>query len=110
MEIARMNVGKWGKIRAFFDLLTSEGFTIKGFKLVEGINGLFVGFPNQKGHDDEYRETVWAEGELKGKVSDMAKAHYLNQSGEMPEQELQDLDQQGLIKAEPPEGDEDIPF
>ena len=35
MFIERMNKGSWGKIRAFFDLNT-EGFTIKGFKLVEG--------------------------------------------------------------------------
>ena len=26
-----MNKGSWGKVRAFFDLTTSEGFTIKGF-------------------------------------------------------------------------------
>ena len=56
-----MNKGSWGKIRAFFDLRTEEGFTMKGFKLVEGINGLFVGFPSQKGSDDEYHDTIWAE-------------------------------------------------
>ena len=32
-----MNKGNWGKIRAFFDLQTEDGFTLKGFKLVEGI-------------------------------------------------------------------------
>jgi len=31
-----MNKGQWGKLRAFFDLKTSDGFVIKGFKLVEG--------------------------------------------------------------------------
>ena len=56
-----MNKGSWGKIRAFFDLQTEEGFTIKGFKLVEGIKGLFVGFPSQKGSDEEYYECLrWA--------------------------------------------------
>ena len=39
-----MKKGEWGKIKAFFDLETEEGFTMKGFKLVQGINGLFVGF------------------------------------------------------------------
>ena len=38
-----MNKGEWGKIKAFFDLRTDEGFVIKGFKLIHGINGLFVG-------------------------------------------------------------------
>jgi len=55
MKISRMNKGEWGKVRAFFDLTTSDGFTIKGFKLVEGISGLFVGFPSAKGTDGEYR-------------------------------------------------------
>ena len=71
-----MNKGSWGKIRAFFDLRTEEGFTMKGFKLVEGINGLFVGFPSQKGSDDEYRDTIWAERELKDQVTQMAVKVY----------------------------------
>ena len=71
-----MNKGSWGKIRAFFDLRTEEGFTMKGFKLVEGINGLFVGFPSQKGSDDEYHDTIWAERELKDQVTQMAVKAY----------------------------------
>ena len=71
-----MNKGSWGKIRAFFDIRTEEGFTMKGFKLVEGINGLFVGFPSQKGSDDEYRDTIWAERELKDEVTQMAIKTY----------------------------------
>ena len=34
MKIERMNKGNWGKVRAFFDVQTDEGFTIKGFKLI----------------------------------------------------------------------------
>ena len=71
-----MTKGSWGKIRAFFDLQTQDGFTIKGFKLVEGINGLFVGFPSQKGNDDEYRDTVWAERDLKDELAQMAIKEY----------------------------------
>ena len=67
-----MNKGEWGKIKAFFDLETEEGFTVKGFKLVQGINGLFVGFPSQKGNDDEYYDTVWAEKELREELSQLA--------------------------------------
>ena len=61
MKIDRMNKGSWGKVRAFFDLQTEEGFTLKGFKLIDGISGLFVGFPSQKDQDGEYRDTIWAE-------------------------------------------------
>ena len=76
MKIERMNKGNWGKIRAFFDLQTEEGFTIKGFKLVEGINGLFVGFPSQKGSDDEYHDTVWADRDVKELVNQLAVKTY----------------------------------
>ena len=71
-----MNKGEWGKIKAFFDLRTEEGFVIKGFKLVQGINGLFVGNPSQKGKDDEYFDTIYAERELKDELSQMAINHY----------------------------------
>ena len=76
MKIERMNKGSWGKIKAFFDLQTEDGFTIKGFKLVEGTNGLFVGFPSQKGNDDEYHDTVWVEKEVRDQVAELAKREY----------------------------------
>ena len=71
-----MNKGEWGKIKAFFDVKTEEGFVIKGFKLVQGINGLFVGNPSQKGNDDEYYDTIYAEKELKEELSQIAIDHY----------------------------------
>jgi DNA-binding cell septation regulator SpoVG len=71
-----MNKGEWGKIKAFFDLETEEGFTMKGFKLVQGINGLFVGFPSQKGSDEEYYDTIWADKELKDTVNKLAIDYY----------------------------------
>ena len=72
MKITNMRKGSWGKLTAFFDVVTEEGFTVKGFKLVQGINGLFVGFPSQKGNDDEYRDTVWADRELKDELTQLA--------------------------------------
>ena len=76
MKIERINKGSWGKIRAFFDIRTEEGFIVKGFKIVKGINGLFIGFPSQKGQDDEYYDTVWAELELKEKLTQLAINEY----------------------------------
>ena len=76
MQIERMNKGDWGKIKAFFDLQTEDGFTIKGFKLVEGTNGMFVGFPSQKNKDDEYHDTVWADKDVKDQVTELAKREY----------------------------------
>ena len=80
MKISRMNKGDWGKVKAFFDLETQDGFTIKGFKLVEGANGMFAGFQSQKNKDDEYNDTVFADKTLKQKVNQLALEHY-NQSG-----------------------------
>ena len=76
MKIERMNKGSWGKVRAFFDIMTDEGFTIKGFKIIEGINGLFVGVPSQKGKDDEYFDTVFIAPELREEVNHVALQTY----------------------------------
>ena len=80
MKISRMNKGDWGKVKAFFDLETQDGFTIKGFKLVEGANGMFAGFPSQQNKDGEYNDTIFADKTLKQKVNQLALEHY-NQSG-----------------------------
>lgn len=112
-----MNKGNWGKIRAFFDLQTSDGFTIKGFKLVEGINGLFVGFPSQKGNDDEYYDTVWADKDLKDQVNQLAIKAYGQDIMDTPNAEVNNADFiqpseeniQTPVAAEP-YADDDIPF
>ena len=114
-----MTKGSWGKIRAFFDLQTQEGFTIKGFKLVEGINGLFVGFPSQKGSDDEYRDTIWAERDLKDELSQLAIKEYgqeimapppgMEEDSFPPPQPPPPETEEAPVLAEP-FSDDDIPF
>ena len=112
-----MNKGSWGKIRAFFDLSTTDGFTIKGFKLVEGINGLFVGFPSQKGNDEEYYDTVWADKELKDKVTQLAIKKYGQDIMDSPINTEKDSFPPTSIESEQtstpiaePFSDDDIPF
>lgn len=80
-RIDRMNVGPWGKIVANFDVVSSEGFSMKGFKLVDGINGLFVSVPSQKGTDEQgnpkYFDTIWIESkELRQELNDLAIETY----------------------------------
>ncbi len=101
MHIERINKGQWGKIRAFFDLRTDEGLVIKGFKIVSGSNGPFVGMPSQKSSDGQYYDTVTAEQELKDEITRLAMEAFGSEivqeapaSGEKP----------------PPLGDDDIPF
>ena len=80
MKIMNMRKGSWGKLTAFFDVATDEGFIIKGFNLVNGINGFFVGFTSQIGNDDEYRDTVWltenVRESLREKLNKMAVEEY----------------------------------
>ena len=89
MEIINMRTGSWGKLVAFFDVRTQEGFIIKGFKLVNGINGFFVGFPSEKRKDendeDKYYDTVWLTDEvregMREKLNKMAEEKYNTESG-----------------------------
>ena len=64
--------GAWGKVKAYFDVMTEEGFTIKGFKIIEGINGLFVSNPSIKGKDEEYRDTVFIAQDTREELSQLA--------------------------------------
>ena len=78
MEITRIAKGDWGKVKAFFDLTTVEGITIKGFKLVEGVTGLFVGCPSEKDASGADKDKVWMDREVKEELRDMAKDAYEN--------------------------------
>tara|TARA_R100000664_G_scaffold33942_1_gene52906 strand:+ start:106 stop:399 length:294 start_codon:yes stop_codon:yes gene_type:complete len=76
MKVYRINKGSWGKVRAFFDLQTKDGFIIKGLRMVEGINGKFVAMPSQKSQDGEFYDTVLADKELKDKILILALEAY----------------------------------
>ncbi len=111
MKIMNMRRGSWGKLTAFFDVLTEEGFIIKGFKLVNGINGPFVGFPSQKGNDDEYYDTVWVTDEaresMREKLNKMAVEEYDKESP--VESQIEDTNVQPIMDSpgSPPETMED---
>ncbi len=67
MKIIRMNPLKTdgsGK--------TADGIIIKGFRLINGSNGLFLSSPDQKGKDGKYYETVTLPKEMKGELEKMA--------------------------------------
>tara|TARA_B110000196_G_C20810808_1_gene504573 strand:+ start:82 stop:501 length:420 start_codon:yes stop_codon:yes gene_type:complete len=74
--------GQWGKVKAFFDVENS-GFEMKGFRLVEGINGLFVSMPSRKGTDedgkDKWFDTIWIESrEMRENLNTLAITEYNN--------------------------------
>lgn len=79
MKIVRMNPIKsegGGKTAAFLDVQTEDGITLKGFRLVNGSNGLFLSSPDQKGKDGKYYETVILPKEMKGELEKMAIDEY----------------------------------
>ena len=79
MKIVRMNPLRsdaGGKTAAFFDVQTEDGITLKGFRLVNGSNGLFLSSPDQKGKDGKYYETVILPKEMKSELEKMALEEY----------------------------------
>ena len=79
MKIIRMNPLKSegsGKTAAFLDVQTNDGITIKGFRLVNGSNGLFLSSPDQKGKDGKYYETVILPKEMKSDLEQLAIDEY----------------------------------
>ena len=114
-----MNKGQWGKLRAFFDLKTSDGFVIKGFKLVEGISGLFVGMPSTQGKDGEYYDTVFADKDLRDELQQVALRAYGQESIPTPEPTPDNMEQNSVDSPVAPNvdsaknsefSDDDIPF
>ena len=122
MKIERMNKGNWGKVRAFFDLRTSDDFIIKGFKIIEGINGLFVGMPSSKNDQGEYFPTVWADEGSKTELEQIAMRAYgqdavdssVSSSTESKENEMSDTKEDSQAPEQPAKTEEfnedDIPF
>ena len=74
-----MTKGSWGmikggKIKAFFNVKVN-GFTIKGFKLIEGINGMFVGVPSIK-KEEKYENIVDVDKDTLEELKTLANKHY----------------------------------
>lgn len=83
MKIVRMNPLKnnsGSKTVAFFDMQTNDGIVLKGFRIVNGTNGLFVSSPDDKGKDGKYYESVILPKEMKDQLQQIALEEY-NKTG-----------------------------
>ena len=47
-----------GKIKAFVDIGINDALVIKGIRVVDGQNGMFVSMPSEKGKDERWFERV----------------------------------------------------
>jgi stage V sporulation protein G len=70
-------------LRAFFDLETSEGITIKGFKIADGKNGMFIAPPSEQDKNDKskYWDKVVIPKEVKDELTKSALNEYATLSG-----------------------------
>ena len=57
-RLIRFNGG--GSLKAYCDLAIGDAFLIKGLRVVEGKNGLFVSMPRQQGKDHKWYDSVVA--------------------------------------------------
>ena len=79
MKIVRMNQLKsnsGGKTAAFFDVQTQDGIVIKGFRIINGSNGLFISSPDEKGKDGKYYENVVLPKAMKDNLQTIALEEY----------------------------------
>lgn len=109
MKIDRMNIGSWGKIRAYFDLTIETdlgGLVVKGLQIVEGISGLFVSMPQEKKGDEYYDRVIPLTKELREKINHLALSKYHDSgAGSEPVLEMVEKDNKKAVV----EG-EDVPF
>lgn len=84
MKVLNMKLSSGsGSLKAFFDVETAEGITIKGFKVADGKNGLFVGVPSEQDKNDKakYWDRVLMSKELKAELTDLALQEYSKLTG-----------------------------
>ncbi len=64
------------KLKAFVDI-SLAGIVVKGLRIVNGSNGLFVSMPCHLGKDGKWYNTVYASSrEIKDKLSELVLAAY----------------------------------
>lgn len=81
MKVIRVNPlrsDSGSKTAAFLDVQTDDGIIIKGFRLVNGSNGLFLASPDEKGKDGKFYEKVILPAEMKKELEQMAIEEFNN--------------------------------
>ncbi len=70
-----------GSLKAFVDIALNESLLLKGLRIVEGRNGLFVSMPREKGKDNRWYETVHPMSkQIKAQISQAILSVYNNQN------------------------------
>lgn len=65
------------KLKAFVDLLFENSLIVKGFQIVEGKDGLFVGYPSEKNKEGKFYKTVHVlDKEVRDKITEVVLEEY----------------------------------
>jgi len=66
-------------VKAFVDVALNECLLLKGLRVVEGRNGLFVSMPREKGKDNRWYETIHPMSkQVKENISNTVLSAYSN--------------------------------
>ena len=69
-----------GKLRAFADIAIEGILLIKGLRIVDGKNGLFVSMPREQGKNGQWYQTVFPlSDEVKSQLDEAVLQAYQNQ-------------------------------
>jgi len=77
IQVSRIyRIGGDSKLKAFVDV-SFGGVVVKGLRIVDGNNGLFVSMPRHQGKDGKWYNTVYpATKEIQKHLSDLVLAAY----------------------------------
>jgi len=77
-KLTRLETGS--KVKAFCDLVFGDLFLVRGFRVVEGESGLFVGMPQQRSIQGKWFTTFApATDEIREYLSEVVLEAYKNQ-------------------------------
>ena len=78
IEVARIyRFENGGPVKAFCDIQFDEDYVVKGFRLVEGKDGLFVGMPSDVGKNGRWYNTFLPlTDEVKNRIQNTIIAAY----------------------------------
>ncbi|MFH0920799.1 MAG: SpoVG family protein [Fibrobacterota bacterium] len=66
-----------GKVKAFAHVVINGALRLTGLKVVEGENGLFLGYPSEKGKDGTYHSLCFpVDAEFRASIQEAVLANY----------------------------------
>ncbi|PIQ88433.1 MAG: septation protein spoVG [Candidatus Omnitrophica bacterium CG11_big_fil_rev_8_21_14_0_20_42_13] len=69
-----------GKLKAFADVAIADLFLVKGLRVVEGKNGLFVSMPSEQGKNGQWYPTIFPlSDEVKSQLNEAVLEAYQEQ-------------------------------